>query len=238
MAHAVVTERVPPALEIQARLAEAKNYNDWIYSQFEPWIGHRILDVGCGIGNVTQLYADRDLVIGLDVIPEELDVIKSRLNGSNFEGHLMDVGSASLAAFRGREIDTVMCLNVLEHVRDDEAALRNIRDLLIPRGHLCLLVPVYGWLFGPMDEIDRHHRRYSRRDLNLKLRDAGFEIVHQRYFNFAGICAWFLTNHVLRQSLARPAHYALYDRLVPFLRAVESVITPPAGLSLVTVCEK
>lgn len=225
-------------LQIQSTLAKhAANYNRWIFSQIAPFVGNRILDVGCAIGNITQFYADRELVVGVDVVPEELAVARERFADKNFEAFHMDVSSPALLQFRDRQLDTAVCLNVLEHVEDDIDALRKMRDTLQPGSHICLLVPCNKWLYGPMDEIDHHFRRYTRRELNAKLAEANLTVVRQNYFNFLGIAAWFVTNRVFRRSLAAPAQYSLYDSLVPLLSAVERVLPPPNGLSIVTICK-
>jgi SAM-dependent methyltransferase len=224
-------------LQIQSTLAKhAPNYNRWIYEQIAPFVGQRILDVGCAIGNITQFYADRELIIGLDVVPEELAVVRERFHDRNFEAYHMDVSSPALLRFRERDLDTAVCLNVLEHVEDDVHALRNMRDTLRPGSHVCLLVPCNKWLYGPMDAVDHHFRRYTKRELNAKLAEANLTVVKQNYFNLLGIAAWFLTNRVLRRSFAAPAQYSSYDSLVPFLSRVERTFPPPNGLSLVTVC--
>ncbi len=228
----------PVALQIQSRLAIAENYNRWIYDQIAPYIGRRILDVGCAIGNITQFYVDRELVVGLDVVPEELAVARERFAGKNFEAHHLDVSSDLLLQFRDRNLDTAVCLNVLEHVEDDVHALRNMRGTLMPGARICLLVPVNKWLFGSMDAVDHHYRRYTKAELNAKLAEAGLVVEHQRYFNLLGIAAWFFSNRVLRQSMAAPVQYSLYDSLVPVLRTIERVVPPPTGLSLVTICRK
>lgn len=236
MAEATAAAGAPTTLEIQSRLANAENYNRWIYSQIAPYLGRRILDVGCAIGNITQYYIDRDLIVGLDVVPEELAVARERFEGKNFEAHHLDVSSEKLLDFRDRNLDTAVCLNVLEHVEDDVHALRNMRDTLLPGGRICLLVPVNKWLFGPMDAVDHHYRRYSRAEMNAKVAEAGLTVEHQNYFNLLGIAAWFINNRVLQRSMAAPAQYSLYDSLVPALRRIESLVPPPTGLSLVTIC--
>lgn len=223
-------------LQIQSRLANATNYNEWIYAQIAPYLGRRILDVGCAIGNITQYYIDRELVVGLDVVPEELAVARERFAGKPFEAHHMDVSSEALLQFRDRNLDTAVCLNVLEHVEDDVHALRNMRDTLMPGSRICLLVPVNKWLYGPMDAVDHHYRRYTRRELNAKLAAADLEVEHQNYFNVLGIAAWFFTNRVLHRSMAAPVQYSIYDSIVPVLRTIERAVPPPTGLSLVTTC--
>lgn len=237
MAEVSIAAPTPTTLEIQNRLAKhADNYCRWIYEQIAPYVGERILDVGCAIGNITQFYADRELVVGVDVVSEELAVVRERFADKRFEAHHLDVGSPALLELRDRNLDTAVCLNVLEHVEDDVHALRNMRDTLAPGGRICLLVPVNKWLFGPMDAIDHHYRRYSKDELNAKLNAAGLEVEHQHYFNMLGIAAWFIQNHVIRRSMAAPVQYGLFDSLVPVLSRIERLLPPPTGLSLVTVC--
>jgi 2-polyprenyl-3-methyl-5-hydroxy-6-metoxy-1,4-benzoquinol methylase len=237
VAEASVTAGQPVALQIQSRLASAENYNRWIYAQIGPFLGSRILDVGCGIGNITQFYVDREIVVGVDVVSEELIVARERFAGRDFEAHHMDVSSPSLLQFKEKQLDTAVCLNVLEHIEDDVHALRNMAATLSPGGRICLLVPVNKWLFGPMDAIDHHFRRYTKAELNAKLAEACLTVEHQNYFNMLGIAAWFFTNRVLRRSMAAPAQYSVYDTIVPALSWVEKWLPPPAGLSLVTICK-
>ncbi len=237
MAEASVAAIAPTTVEIQNRLGvHADQYCRWIYDQIAPYVGSRILDVGCAIGNITQYYVDREIVVGVDVVPEGLAVARDRFAGRNFETYHMDVSSPALLQFRERNLDTAVCLNVLEHVEDDVHALRNMRDTLLPGGRICLLVPVNKWLFGPMDAIDHHFRRYTRAEMNAKIAEAGLIVEHQNYFNLLGIGAWWFQNRIVRKSMAAPAQYGLFDVLVPLLSRIERVVPPPAGLSLVTIC--
>lgn len=237
MAEATVVAARPTTMEIQSRLEKhADNYNRWIYAQIAPYLGNRILDVGCSIGNITQYYVDRDLVIGVDVVPEQLEYARERFAGKAYEAHHVDVSSPALLQFREHDLDTAVCLNVLEHVEDDVHALRNMRDALVSGGRICLLTPVNKWLYGPMDAIDHHYRRYTREELNAKVAEAGLTVEHQNYFNLLGIAAWWVQNRIIRKSMAAPAQYSLFDVLVPVLSRIERVIPPPTGLSLVTIC--
>ncbi|MGH2449114.1 MAG: class I SAM-dependent methyltransferase, partial [Chloroflexota bacterium] len=176
----------PVELQIQNRLANAPNYNRWIYQQIAPYIGQRVLDVGCAIGNITQFYVDRELVVGLDVVPELLTVIRQRFADKNFEAHHLDVSSPELRMLRDLKLDTAIILNVLEHIDDDVGALVGMRETLAPGGRICLLTPVNKWLYGPMDATDHHFRRYTRKELNGKLADAGLTVEHQNFFNLLG----------------------------------------------------
>lgn len=237
MAEASIVATGSTTVQIQNRLgAHADNYCRWIYQQIAPYLGSRILDVGCAIGNITQYYVDREAVVGVDVVPEGLTLARERFAGKPFEAHHVDVSSPSLLQFRDRNLDTAVCLNVLEHVEDDVHALRNMAATLVPGGTICLLVPVNKWLFGPMDAIDHHFRRYTKAEMNAKVAEAGLTVEAQHYFNILGIAAWYVQNHVIRRSMAAPAQYGLFDALVPVLSRVERLVPPPTGLSLVTIC--
>jgi SAM-dependent methyltransferase len=226
--------------EIQTRLAAADNYNAWIAAQFRPYVGRALLDVGCALGNVTQFFLDRERVIAVDVAADFVDEIRRRFGDrpgfTAFQGDAADPLLPSRVA--GEGIDTILCVNVLEHVEDDERALANFADILPPGGHLCLLVPAYPWLYGTMDEADDHFRRYTRAGLRSAVAAAGFRVARLRPFNLLGIAGWFLNGKILRRRLIPAAQYGSYNRLVPLLTLLERAVPPPAGLSLVCVAEK
>jgi len=134
-------------------------------------------------------------------------------------------------------IDTVLCLNVLEHVERDDVALRGLHDLLEPGGRLVLLVPALPALYGSLDRALDHHRRYSRNELLQKLRAAGFEVETNRFFNLLGVLGWTMNSRILKRTTFPPLQLALYDRLVPLFR-LESRFRLPIGMSLIAVARK
>src|SRR5262249_7085059 len=143
-----------PRVEIQRRLGLAGRYNRWIYDQIAPYLGRRILDVGCALGNITQLFHDRERVIGLHLAPQVRPLFEQRFRHlPHFSFRLADFARLDPAALRPERLDTVVCLNVLEHIRDDVGALRTMRALLVPGGRLVLLVPAYRALYGTMDAV-------------------------------------------------------------------------------------
>src|SRR5262249_24146428 len=112
---------------------------------------------------------------------------------------------------RGQQIQTIVCLNVLEHIREDQMVLREMRALLPPGVRLLLLVPAHPRLFNGIDESVHHCRRYTMRDLRDKLRAAEFRIVLFYYFNVLGIIGWFLYGHILRRRMVPETPAALFD---------------------------
>jgi len=228
------------SVEIQKRLlATAESYNNWIYRNIAPFIKNRILDVGCSIGNITKFLLNRDMVIGIDKSSEAIEIISQNFSAhKNFKALNMDVIDEKVPSLAAEGIDTILCLNLLEHIEDDVKALNNLHSTLSEDGRLIILVPVIEWLFGSMDKADNHFRRYSKSEINNKLARTNFYIEKQFYMNLLGIAGWYLNGKVFKNRVVPENHYSLYARLVPFIARIEGFIKPPIGLSLVTVCRK
>jgi SAM-dependent methyltransferase len=240
-----ISPYVPPGAETwdgltnQGALAGAEHYNRWIVDQVRPWAGRRILDAGCAVGNVTRYWLDRDLVVAIELLDGFVRRVRDRLGGYPnfrvFQYDLADERVRGLASFR---FDTVTCFNVLEHVEADERGLANFHALLRPGGHLLLLVPAGRWLYGTLDAAENHRRRYRREELRAKALRAGFRIVRLIYMNFPGVFGWFVNGRILRRRTLPERQLALYDRVVPWVAAVERVFPPLVGQSLLLVARK
>lgn len=228
-----------PRVEIQRRLGLAGNYNEWIYAQIQPHLGRRVLDVGCALGNITRFFHDRDRVIGLDVAPEFGELFNANFGHlPHYSFLLADFGHFDPESLREERIDTITCLNVLEHIKDDVGALETMREILMPGGRLVMLVPAYRALYGSMDAADHHYRRYAAREVRRKLYEAGFMVERVWHMNVPGMLAWLLNGKILRKTLASEGQYDAYNRLVPYFRAVERLIRPPIGLSVLAAARK
>jgi SAM-dependent methyltransferase len=219
----------------------ADNYNRWIADQFLPHVGRRVLEVGCGIGNLSEFWADRELFVGIDT--EEFCVSKCRQrfqSRSNVRLFQDRVGADGwVERWSENKVDTVLAVNVLEHIRDDLAALRGWRSIVEAGGGgtIGIFVPAFEFAYSWFDRRYGHFRRYTKESLRDKLLDAGLEIQTLRYFNMPGLAAWWATFVLLRQKDAIRGEVGLYDRLVvPLFRRIEERITPPFGNSIVAVC--
>ncbi|MCK4326670.1 class I SAM-dependent methyltransferase, partial [bacterium] len=188
------------ALKNLNAMSLAPNYNNWIFSNIKPYIGQRILEVGCGIGNMTQFFIDREKVISIDISDECLDIIKDRFSQeTNFQALNYDVSSDKVLELNRHRIDTIICINVLEHIRDDSKALRNMYQILNNKGKLILLVPAFERLYGTIDQTNRHYRRYEKIELKRRLLKCGFIIHEESYLNLLGIPVWILHGKILRK---------------------------------------
>lgn len=218
------------------RIGAAPAFNRWMFERLRRWIGRRVLEIGAGIGNLSVFLADRDRVVLSDTEPYYLARLRERFAGRG------NVAVASLRlpdwdpALAAERFDTVVCLNVLEHIADDGGSLRAMRALLQPTGRLVLLVPALPALYGTLDEALGHCRRYRRRELVLKLGEAGFRPAHVEYFNLAGIPGWWFTGRVLRRRLLPTGALKWHDALVPLFR-LETLLPWRVGQSLIAIGE-
>src|SRR2546430_3894801 len=218
------------------RISAAPAFNRWMFDRLRRWVGRRVLEVGAGIGNLSQFLADRERVALSDTEAYYLARLRERYAGcaniAVVELRLPDSGRG-LAAER---FDTIVCLNVLEHIEDDVTSLRSMRALLQPGGRLVLLVPALPALYGTLDEALGHFRRYRPAELAAKFTDAGFRLAHVEDFNLAGVLGWWLIGRVLRRRLIPRGALKWYDALVPLFR-LETLLPWRIGQSLIAIGE-
>lgn len=225
------------SLHIQHIVGRANRYNSWIFRTIQPYLGRRILDVGCSIGNITQFYSDRERVVGLDLSPVAIDeAVRRFADRRGFEGYVGDISDASVVERVGpSSFDTVVCLNVIEHIEDDVRALRHMRRVLGDDGRVVLLTPAHPVLYGSMDAADHHFRRYVSPELASKVESAGFRVEVLRPFNLVGFFGWFVNGRILRKRLIPEDQLGWFDRIVPILERVERFNRIPFGQSLFCV---
>jgi SAM-dependent methyltransferase len=219
-----------------------RRYCRWQLDQFAPHLGRRILEIGCGVGGIIDLLGPRELIYGLDVEADVLAFAADRFR-QRPECHfrLLDItaaGAEELSQLQEHRFDTIVCMNVLEHIRDDIAALQRMEQVLAPGGTLALLVPAHLALYGPYDKVDGHYRRYSKPYLRTILQHTGLELIRAHYFNAVGALGWWVQYKLLRRSVHGEGQLGIMNRLLPFVRAAEWLVKPPFGLSLIAVCRK
>ncbi len=218
-------------------MAHATNYRDWMYRRVGPFLGRRVLEVGAGIGNFTQLLLDRELVVPTDISRVCLSRLEERI-GERLRARpkLLDLGDPSDDDWAAYNFDTIVCMNVLEHVADDVRALRFMHSTLAAGGRAVVLVPAFMFLYGTVDRAIGHHRRYTRKVLLPRMRGAGFEVEQAFYMNVIGMAGWFWNNRIRRITEEDPSQIGLFDNYIaPWAERVERALPPPFGLSLIAV---
>ena len=217
--------------------AAARRYHDWILREFKPYIGNAVAEVGAGTGH----FSERLLNLGI----EQLDAFEPSENMFPLlHERLRSIPNArAVKEFFGRGghtsgFDTVLYVNVLEHIEDDVAELARAYETLKPGGHLLVFVPALQWLHGDLDRRVGHHRRYYKRDLVAKVREAGFTIAKAKYFDSAGVLPWYV-GFVLLDGSITVNKASLYDAVaVPIVSRIERFIPPPIGKNVLVVGRK
>lgn len=215
----------------------AENYHSWVISEFMPYLRGNVAEVGAGTGNFSRL------------------LLKSNISSlTSFEpsSNMFPLLTANLAKdsrakavneyFSQRNtdelFDTILYVNVLEHIEDDLAELVTVKTALVAGGNLLVFVPAMPWLFGELDRQVGHFRRYTQPGLVDLVRTAGFSVVKVRYFDLLGIIPWYI-NFVLLKNILSSSNVRLYDRLaVPVMRLIEKLVSPPVGKNLLLVAKK
>jgi 2-polyprenyl-3-methyl-5-hydroxy-6-metoxy-1,4-benzoquinol methylase len=214
-------------------MSTARRFNRWMAETISPFIVGDVLELGAGMGNLTVLLAEgRPSYTATDTDAQHLSELHSRTTElTNLKIRVCDFSKAEDIAPLLRSADTVICLNVLEHVPDDVAGLRNIRQCLRPGGTAIVLVPQGKNAFGSLDEVLEHKRRYSEKELQEKMQAAGFEVTRMIHFNRATWPGWYLNSRILRKRRLSLFQLRLFDLGVPLWRRVDNRLPwPPTSI--------
>lgn len=195
------------------------------------------MEVGCGLGSITELLLEYGPVTATDIDDSYLEVVRDRFR-HNSALTVARLDLLDTVSWEDERFATVVSVNVLEHIRDDRAALAGIHRMLMPGGHVALQVPALPALFGPVDVKQGHHRRYTRKELALKLEEAGFEVQKAYYKNMLGVAGWFVNSRLLRREILPQRQVLLFDRIVPLTAFLERFLPRPFGMALVAVGRK
>ncbi len=230
-------------LDTLSAISSSDRYNEWIYQQFKEDLCGRVLDVGSGIGDIGKYYIRSNVskVFLTDHSEEMVVRLKERFGRLRdvFEVIRMDIVDDTWEKFFPKgSMDAITCSNVLEHIEDDLAVLIKIKSMLCKGGKLLLLVPALPQIYGTLDALVGHHRRYTRKGLVRTLEKAGFVVERQHYMNIFGVVTWFVAGRMLRCRKFSSVVCRALDRFVPVLRQFERYGSPPFGQSLVMICTK
>ena len=219
-------------------LSTTHRFTRWIAERIRPWVRASVLEIGAGLGNLTGTFLPREEYVVSDVDPLHLRFLKSRFAYHPYvEVRAVRVEESSDFADLAGRFDTVLCVNVLEHVERDEEALSNIHVALRPGGSAILLVPRGQWLYGTLDQALGHCRRYSSAELREKCERAGLAVERMFTLNRVGVFAWFVNGKILRRRRFGKIQLKIFDMLMWLWRSVDALL-PWRGLSLVVVARK
>ncbi|MGC1409773.1 MAG: class I SAM-dependent methyltransferase [Acetobacteraceae bacterium] len=218
-------------------LADMPNYYGWIMNWFGPHVRGRVVEYGAGTGTFSQYL--RPLAKSLSLIEPSVN-LHDTLRQKFRNDPLVAIGPMTLEEHvkqtESDAVDTVVLVNVLEHIEDDAWALSELSRVVTPGGCILIFVPALMFLMSPLDTLLGHFRRYHRAELKEKLRRAGIDIVSCGYFDLPGVVPWFLVNRLLGSTSFNPLLMRLYDRaVVPIARGAEALVRPPFGKNLIAI---
>ena len=219
--------------DILHALSKATRFNRWMGETIRPYLGDKVLEIGAGIGNLTRVLIPRvKCYVAADIDGEHLARLTTRFqHRHNLHIRHCDLANeADFTDFAG-SMDTVVCLNVLEHIEDDMQGLRNIRSALRPGGRAIVLVPHGQEIFGTLDTALGHYRRYSAQELTEKMERSGFRVETVLNFNRVTRPGWYLNGKLLKRTTLGTMQLQAFDQLVWLWRHIDQHLPwPPTSI--------
>ncbi len=235
-------------------LAEARNYQRWVFDAVSPFLGRRILEIGSGIGNMSQWLPADVLLVLIETDPVLVELLRARVPSyfgprrANVHIHQVELGAGGghEQALAGYALDTIVSFNVLEHIEDDRAAMGQLLGLLraspAAQRRLVSFVPAQAWALSNLDRHYGHFRRYSRERIGDLSRDLAPDArLTVTPFNALGLVGWVWSTMILRRTRIGRRSVQAYDAICRYTRGVDDffcrTLRYPLGQSFVWVLE-
>jgi len=219
-------------------MSNTHHFNKWLASRLRPYLGNNVLEIGAGIGTMTLEFLPTDHYTCSDTDPLHIMTLKNMfMNRPNVDVLKLNIGGTEEIRAVDRRYDTILCLNVLEHLQNDDQALKNISELLVKGGKLILVVPNCPNLYNSLDRTLGHVRRYRVKDVHNLLTSSGFKITYLKTFNKVSILGWFINGTLLKRTRFSKVQLKIYDCFVWFWKLIDPFLPWP-GQSIIAVAEK
>ncbi len=225
-------------------IAQTHQFNKWMYQAIQPYLKGDILEIGSGIGNITQyVLDDKFSITASDIRESYCNILQERFQENSFlaEVRIVDIVHPDFDnAYKDmlNKFDCIFALNAIEHIEDHTLAVANCRKLLKENGRLIILVPAFQQLYNSFDRELHHFRRYTKSSLEQLLKQARFSIHTTKYFNSAGIFGWWFSGRLLKNKILPPGQLSLFNKLVPLFKLADKLVMKTVGLSVISVGDK
>ena len=225
--------------DILLKMTIMKNNNSWIYRKIEPFLGKKILELGSGMGAISKYLVSKNRRVTLtDINKKYATYLERRFIGNpHVEVKNIDILNID-TVFSEEEFDTIVGINILEHIKHDTETIKRLKRVLIKEGKLVLLVPAHKSLFGKLDGKLNHFRRYSRYELESKLKNESFFIEKIEFMNFLGAVGWFVNFKLLGRKRMSKLIVQIFDVFIPFIAFIERFVKSPFGLYILCIARK
>lgn len=222
----------------------AVNYHRWILEIIKPFLGRHLVEVGAGTGAFTELLLETaPQTISLVEPSAMVEALRKNIASKNYPTAVKifpNIFAEVAGQIRSEQSpDSIIYINVLEHIENDRLELETVHQTLREKGRVFIFVPALPMLFSEFDKHIGHYRRYRKKELTEKCRNAGFKILVNNYFDISGIIPWLLKYRLMKSTTMSSESVRLYDKfVVPTAKPLEKFLTPPIGKNLLVVAEK
>jgi SAM-dependent methyltransferase len=220
--------------------AEARNWKRYFANRLRRFIGGNVLEVGAGIGTTTAALCNgaETAWLCLEPEPRRSGEITGKIKAGSLPPNCTSQAGTVHDLPGEPRFDTILYIDVLEHIEDDAGELAAAANLLLPGGRLVVLAPAWQWLFSPFDAAIGHFRRYDRPGL-CALRPPGLGVASSFYLDSAGLLASMANRFYLRSIMPTSGQIRIWDRvLIPVSRVLDPIIANSYGKSVVVVWSK
>ena len=224
-------------------MSDSHRFNDWMYEEISSSLYGDILEIGSGIGTfsekLTRDFPNSNLTF-TDISSMYVELLKKKFssNGSVVVYRLDLNERIDYERIGYKKFDSILAVNVLEHVENDEFAFAQLYDMLKEKGTLIVLVPCHKFLYNIIDKNIGHYRRYTKKELEYKVRKTGFVIDKTFYFNTVGMIGWYLNGNLFKKPKVSRAGVKILDTVVPVLKYTERIFGKRIGLSIICTVKK
>lgn len=217
-------------------LTNSTSYNLWITEKIIKYVHGNILEIGSGLGRITEQL----IKSGKKITLSEVNKSYIRILLTKYPNNViyLDITRVNFSKIPLNTFGTIIMINVLEHILQDNNALENIYKLLKVGGRCIILVPAHQTLYGSFDKKAKHLRRYSKKTLGNSLEASGFRVEKMMYINKVAAVGWFLNAIILRKNSFPKNQLKIVNLLVPVLNLFDRILPFDFGLSLVAVGKK
>ncbi|MEX1053813.1 MAG: class I SAM-dependent methyltransferase [Nitrosopumilaceae archaeon] len=221
---------------------QRKNFTKWVYEVIFSGLKGDILEVGSGLGtfseHVIRDFPDSAITLS-DISSSYIQNLKERFSGKNVTVYKLDLNVQEDYENIGYEkFDSIIAINVLEHVKNDELALQQLYKMLRKNGTLIILVPANKFLYNVIDKSIDHWRRYTKKELETKIKNTKFSVEKMFSFNMLGVVGWYVNGTLCKKVIINKKASKVFDRLVPAMKIVEKILQRKIGLSIICYAKK
>ena len=224
-------------------ISHSQRFNKWMYEEISQGLSGDILEVGSAIGTFSEKLVNSFPTSHLtltDVSDGYIEKLREKYrNNKNITTHKLNLNNqADYERIGYGQFDSIMAINVLEHVENDELTLTQLYNMLKDKGTLVILVPCHKFLYNVIDKDLGHFRRYAQKDLGTKIRKTEFTMDRIFYFNALGLVGWYLNGNIFKKSQVNVTGLKVLDALVPLSKHAERITGKRVGLSIVCYLRK